>query len=138
MSEIYDTSEMIGAFLDEVDEQLQLLEHSILELEQKGETPSVIQKLFRVAHTLKGSSSAVGYDKMKKLTHEMENVLDKLRNNSLKINNFIINILFKCLDCLRLLGKDFVKNKNNTEIEISSLVESLQLISSEEFNKKML
>jgi two-component system chemotaxis sensor kinase CheA len=128
MSSIYESSEMIGAFLDEVEEQLQFLEQGILELEQDGENPEVIQKIFRVAHTLKGSSSTMGYDKMKNLTHEMENVFDKIRNNLVKINNPIINVLFKCLDCLRLLRDDFMENKNNTQINISELVEELKEI----------
>jgi two-component system chemotaxis sensor kinase CheA len=73
MAGIYDNPEMVGAFLDELEEQLQLLEQSILELEQGGETSEIIQKIFRVAHTLKGSSSVMGFEKMKLLTHEMEN-----------------------------------------------------------------
>lgn len=128
MASIYESSEMIGAFLDEVEEQLQFLEEGILELEQKEEKPELIQKIFRVAHTLKGSSSAMGYDKMKNLTHEMENVFDKIRNNLLKIDNTIINVLFKCLDCLRMLKDDYLENKNDTKIETSELLEELREI----------
>ncbi|KZL92327.1 chemotaxis protein CheA [Clostridium magnum] len=138
MPGMYEDSEMIGAFLDEVEEQLQLLEQGILDLEQNGETPSVIQKIFRAAHTLKGSSAAIGYDKMTSLTHEMENVLDKIRNNSLSINIAIINILFKCLDCLRLLKEGFGENKNDTNIENSELVGELKLILTNQFEDQTL
>jgi len=126
MSEIYENPEMIGAFLDEAEEQLQLLEKGILELEQEGESDKVIQTIFRVAHTLKGSSSAMGYEKMKLLTHEMENVLDKIRNNLLKVTKPIIDVLFKCADCLRLLREDFVLHKNDTKIEITEIVEEIE------------
>jgi len=44
----------------------------------------VVQELFRAAHTLKGSSATMGFEKMKTLTHEMENVLDKIRNGLLE------------------------------------------------------
>lgn len=125
MSGIYESEEVIGAFLDEVDEQLQFLEEGILELE-KEETPEVIQKIFRVAHTLKGSSASMGYDKMKNLTHEMENVFDKIRNNLLKVNMTIINSLFKCLDSLRLLKEDFLVNRNETKISTSEIVKELK------------
>ncbi|MBV7273366.1 chemotaxis protein CheA [Clostridium sp. PL3] len=126
MSSVYESSEMIRAFLDEVEEQLQFLEEGILELEETGESQEVVQEIFRVAHTLKGSSSTMGYDKMKDLTHEMENVLDKIRNNLLTVDRTIINSLFKCLDCLRLLKDDFAQNKNSTKIDISNLVEELK------------
>ena len=128
MGGIYESPEMIGVFLDEVEEQLQLLERGILLLEQEGETDRVIQDIFRVAHTLKGSSSAMGYEKMKLLTHEMENILDKIRNNLLKVTSPIINVLFQCADCLRLLKEDFIEHKNDTQIEISGIVELIKEI----------
>lgn len=128
MAGIYESAEMLGAFLDEAEEQLQLLEQGILELEQEGETDKVIQNIFRVAHTLKGSSSAMGYEKMKQLTHEMENVLDKIRNKLLEVTKPLINVLFQCADCLRLLKQDFEVHKNDTEIEILEIVEDLKSI----------
>lgn len=135
MAGIYDNPEMIGAFLDEVEEQLQLLEKGILELEQNGETPEVIQKIFRVAHTLKGSSSAIGFEKMKILTHEMENVLDKIRNHRLKATKPVINILFQCLDNLRLLKRDFLSDRNDIKTDISSVLGELNKVLSGEYNQ---
>jgi len=49
----------------------------------------VVQELFRAAHTLKGSSATMGFEKMKTLTHEMENVLDKIRNGLLEISRLL-------------------------------------------------
>lgn len=132
MASIYDSSEIIGAFLDEVEEQLQLLDESILEMEKQGETPEVIQKIFRVAHTLKGSSSAMGFDKMKSLTHEMENVLDKIRNNVLTVSKPVVNILFQCADHLRLLKEDYAIDKNHITTDVSSTLNLLQQILSGE------
>jgi two-component system chemotaxis sensor kinase CheA len=136
MAGIYDNPEMIGAFLDEVEEQLQLLEQSILELERNGETPEIIQKIFRVAHTLKGSSAAMGFEKMKLLTHEMENVLDKIRNRHLEATKPVINILFQCLDHLRMLKEDFVADRKEIKTDISSTLSELKKILSGENNKR--
>jgi len=77
MASIFESPELIGAFIGEVEEQLQLLENNVVELEKNGGTAEVVQELFRAAHTLKGSSATMGFEKMKTLTHEMENVLDK-------------------------------------------------------------
>ena len=135
MSSVYESSEMIGAFLDEVEEQLQLLEGSILELEKEGEAPEVIQKIFRVAHTLKGSSSAMGFEKMKHLTHEMENVLDRIRNNLLKASRPVINILFQCADHLRMLKEDFSTDRKDIRTDISSTLNALRQILSGELKE---
>lgn len=135
MAGIFESSEMIGAFLDETEEQLQLLEQSILELEQKGETPEIVQKLFRIAHTLKGSSSAMGFEKMKLLTHEMENVLDRVRNHLLKISKPVINVLFQCLDHLRMLKEDFVSDRKDIKTDIAPIINSLREVLPEKYNE---
>jgi len=128
MGSIYDNPEMIGVFLDELEEQLQLLEENILELERCGENPDIIQEIFRVAHTLKGNSAAMGLEKMKLLTHEMENVLDKIRNHQLKVTKAVINVLFQCLDHLRLLKEDILADRNNIKTDISSVLDQLKRI----------
>lgn len=128
MSGIFDNPEMMGAFLDEVEEQLQFLEQSILELERSGETQEIIQKIFRAAHTLKGASAAMGFEKMKLLTHEMENVLDKIRNHHLKVTKSVINILFQCLDHLRMLKEDFLYDRKDIKTDIFPTINKLKKI----------
>lgn len=135
MGGIYDTPEMIGIFLDEAEEQLQLFEQGILELEQVGETPDIIQKIFRAAHTLKGSSAAMGFEEMKLLTHEMENVLDKIRNHHLKATKPVINTLFKCLDYLQMLKEDFASDRNDIKTDISPILKELKKILPEEYTE---
>ncbi|SHJ34300.1 chemotaxis protein CheA [Lutispora thermophila] len=135
MESIYDNPEMIRAFIDELEEQLQLLEENILELECCGESPDVIQEIFRVAHTLKGSSSAMGFEKMKILTHEMENVLDKIRNHHLKATKPVINVLFQCLDHLRLLKEDFLTDRKDIKTDTSSVLHQLEKIMLGEYQK---
>lgn len=78
-----DMSLYLGAFLDEVDEQLQILDEEVLNLEQNSENLETIQRIFRAAHTLKGSSAAMGMQAMKELTHKIENVFDAIRNEQL-------------------------------------------------------
>jgi two-component system chemotaxis sensor kinase CheA len=122
-----DLSEFKGVFLEEVDEHLQIIEESILELEQHGESAEVIQKLFRAAHTIKGSSAAMGLETMKQLTHEMEHILDMVRNKRLAIGPHLISILFDSLDCLRELKEEFVSNQPKN-IEIAPLVAEIRRI----------
>lgn len=121
-------SEMMGVFLDEVEDQLLTMDQEILKLEQAGESEETIQSLFRAAHTLKGSSAAMGFEEMKQLTHEMEHILDQVRNHRLGVTNAMINLLFKCLDHLRILKEEFVAGAG-ISTEISPIVNELQRFS---------
>ena len=126
MSEINESSEFKGAFIEEAEEQLQFFEQGILDLEKNGDSSAVIQKLFRVAHTLKASSGAMGFEKMNHLAHEMENVLDKIRNSQIKVKKSIIDILFQCLDNLNTLKEDFKTDENNIKTDISVSLNKLK------------
>ena len=83
MEQVLDvSSEELKVFLQEVDEQLQLLDEDIIRLEKEADDIDLLQGIFRAAHTLKGSSSMLGFHKMADLTHVMEDVLDRLRRGS--------------------------------------------------------
>lgn len=118
-------SEYKEIFLEELDEQLQLMDEVILQLEQEEETERVVQSLFRAAHTLKGSSAAMGYEDMKQLTHEMEHLLDQVRRHTLVVTVPLIDLLFKSLDCLKELKKDIVQS-DETVTDITACVKELQ------------
>lgn len=118
-------SEMMGVFLSEAEELLQLLEIEILNLEQKGESPQIIQNIFRITHTLKGSSAAMGFEEMKQLTHEMENILDKIRNQLLPVTEQVVDILFQCLDHLNGLKRE-IEQEGVTKTNIDSVVHQLR------------
>jgi len=92
----------LSVFLDELEEQLMTLDHAILELESDGNHIDTIQKIFRAAHTLKGSSAAMGFHHMKEVTHRVESVFDLLRQNRLSLNSPLINTLFGCIDYLKV------------------------------------
>ena len=98
-----DMSQYMDVFLDEGREQLVLLEANILEMERGNHTSEMLQVLFRAAHTLKGSSRAMGFLAIGDLTHEMENILDALRLDQLAVSTPIVNVLLDCLDALSAL-----------------------------------
>ncbi len=98
-----DMNQYLGVFLDEANEQLALLESEVLKMEKGDHSKEILQVLFRAAHTLKGSSRAMGFSEIGNLTHEMENVLDDLRNDQLSVSPPIIDALLECLDALTAL-----------------------------------
>ncbi|TSI07692.1 chemotaxis protein CheW [Lysinibacillus sp. BW-2-10] len=120
-----DMSVYLGAFLDEVDEQLQILDEEVLNLENDGENIETIQKIFRAAHTLKGSSAAMGMTTMKELTHKVENVFDAIRNHQIKVNTQIINLIFDSIDTIKLF-KEAILNGNVDSVDVTQLIEKLE------------
>ena len=78
-----DTNQYMVMFLEESREHLQTLNSCLLDLEHNPENLSVLNEIFRSAHTIKGMSATMGFTKIAELTHEMENVLDLLRKNQL-------------------------------------------------------
>ncbi len=123
----FDLSVYLGAFLDEVDEQLEILEKEVLNLEQDANNVETIQSIFRAAHTLKGSSAAMGVEKMKELTHKIENVFDSIRNHQLTVDSTIINVIFESIDLIKLL-KEAIIDGSIDSIDISDLIAKLESI----------
>lgn len=95
-----DMSQYLDIFVEESKEHLQSLNTSLLELEKDPNNASVIHEIFRVAHTLKGMAGTMAFTHMTTLTHDMEDVLDGLRNNRISVNSEVLDVLFQCLDAL--------------------------------------
>lgn len=120
-----DMSQYLGIFLDEAEEQLQQLDEAIVLLEQEPDNRELLNKIFRIAHTLKGSSASMGFEKMATLTHRMESVLDALRQEKLIVNANIIDLLLACLDKLREL-KEQLTSGHEGEVDTAALVKRLE------------
>jgi two-component system chemotaxis sensor kinase CheA len=95
-----DLNQYIDVFVEEAKEHLQSMNDALLELEKDTTNLSLINEIFRVAHTLKGMSGTMGFTNMADLTHEMENVLQGARNNEINLNEDVIDIIFECFDAL--------------------------------------
>lgn len=120
----FDLSAYLGVFLDEVDEQLQILDSEILNLEKDPHNMETIQNIFRAAHTLKGSSAAMGFEKLKEFTHQLENVFEKIRQQNLSVTSALINVIFESIDQIRSL-KDAILEGTLEQVDTSRLVHLL-------------
>jgi len=95
-----DVSQYLEIFIEETKEHLQTLNEQLLILEKEPENSNTINEIFRAAHSLKGMAGTMGYKKMQRLTHEMENVFSEIRNEKVKVNADLIDILFRGLDAI--------------------------------------
>ncbi|WP_053375738.1 chemotaxis protein CheA [Paenibacillus sp. FJAT-27812] len=122
-----DMNAYLSMFIDESNDHLQSLNENLLRLESEPEELSIVQNIFRSAHTLKGMSATMGFEDLAALTHEMENVLDLVRNSKLKMDSFIFDTLFKGLDALEAMVQDIVGGGTG-KADVTSIVVSLQII----------
>ena len=95
-----DMSQYLEIFIEESMEHLQSLNQCLLEMEKNPEDKATLNEIFRAAHTLKGMAGTMGFNRMAKLTHDMEDVLDALRSDKIKASPELIDLMFKCLDAL--------------------------------------
>lgn len=129
-----DLNQYLSMFLDEANDHLQALNEHMLELENQPDDVSIVQVIFRSAHTLKGMSATMGFEDLASLTHEMENVLDLVRNHQLSMDEIIFDTLFKSLDALESMVTD-ISNGGEGKLDVTAIVASLKLIVSGDHKK---
>ncbi len=121
-----DISQYLEIFIEESQEHLQSLNQSLLGLESNPDDVKLLNEIFRVAHTIKGMAGTMGFVTIMNLTHEMENVLDSLRNGDFKANSHTIDVLFECLDYLETSIDSISNSGEESEIGINYLRDKLQ------------
>ena len=117
--------EDLQVWLQEAEEQLQVLDESIIRLEKESDDEELLQGIFRAAHTLKGSSGSIKHTRMAELTHAMEGVLDEVRNRRLDVSAELVDALLESLDNLRLLRDEVLSMSIDEDIPVSELVTRL-------------
>ena len=104
--------EIIADFVTESLENLATIEISVMDLEQDPSDPETINAIFRPFHTVKGVSGFLNFNKINKLSHAVENLLDKARNGELEIHEEIIDVILECVDLLKRMIEN-VRNSLN-------------------------
>jgi two-component system chemotaxis sensor kinase CheA len=123
---VFSDAEMM-VFMEELEEKIQSINDNVLLLEKDGGSPEVIQEIFRAAHTIKGSSGVMGYEKMSRLTHEIENLFDRLRQGTMDVTTHLVDVLFEALDTLKLLKDEITGEAREVEIDdITSKIRAVQ------------
>lgn len=119
-----DLASYMDIFLAESREHLQRLNQLLLELESNPSNTSVLDELFRSAHTLKGMAATMGFNQITQLTHEMENVLSGLREHTVEVRDEVVDVLFKCFDSL-LQMVDAIESGQGGEFNTEPVIEKL-------------
>ncbi len=118
-------SQYLSVFMDECREHLQTLNQSLLDLEHNPDDHTILDRIFRAAHTLKGASATMGFVKMANLTHNLEDVLSKLRSKELKVSTDIINVLFDTIDLLETLAQNIGSGQEG-DVDVADVLQELK------------
>lgn len=126
-----DLQEIMEDFLVEAFEMVEQLDQDLVELENNPEDLELLNRIFRVAHTIKGSSSFLNFDILTHLTHNMEDVLNKARRGDLKITPDVMDVVLVSIDLMKSLLQAIRDQGTdaNSGIDVSDTVKKLQAIS---------
>ncbi|HHV19812.1 MAG TPA: chemotaxis protein CheA, partial [Thermoanaerobacterales bacterium] len=118
-------NQYLDVFLEEAREHIDNLNKYLLELESNP-AQEIVDEIFRSAHTLKGMSGTMGYIQLSELTHEMENLLQEIRNNKININEQIVDALLQCVDALEELINDIEEHGEEKHRNIHMIISRLK------------
>ncbi len=125
MSDLNDMQDLVQDFIIETEELIEQLDQDLVELENRKKDLDHLNKIFRAAHTIKGASSFLGFDKMQQVTHQAEEILNKLRKGEMSVTPEIMDILLEFVDYIKNILDD-IKNGTDTT-EITEIVKKLKL-----------
>lgn len=114
-------------FLEEADEQLQELNQNLIELEKNPDDPDIINNIFRAAHSLKSSAAFVGLTDLSDLAHSMENLLQGIRDHTLRIDTEIADVIFKTFDVINEVIETIAEGEEPTH-DLSPLINEIKEI----------
>ncbi len=125
-NEIDDMQEINDDFLVEADELINSLDENLVRLESKPDDLDLLNQIFRAAHTIKGTSSFLGFDQVAELTHKMEDILNRLRKGEMVVNPSIMDLLLASVDFLKILLQR-VKDHETEPIDLKDILSRLDI-----------
>jgi len=122
--------ELLEDFLIEAFEMIEEMDQDLVELENNPDDLELLNKIFRVAHTIKGSGSFLNFDKLTHLTHHMEAVLDKARKGELTITPEIMDVILESVDAMKAI-LEYIRDNGSDEapdVDVEPIVKKLDAI----------
>lgn len=129
-----DPNQYVDVFIDESAEHLDTLYQQLVKLEEQPDDDSVIEEIFRAAHTIKGMSATMGYDDLADLTHHLENVFDSIREGNISVTANLVDVLYVAVDELNEMVQDIASEGTGAK-DVQQLVSQLDQIAKGEAPK---
>jgi len=116
--------EIVESFIIETKEILEKLDVDLIDLENRSTDSDLLNEVFRSFHTIKGTSGFLGLDKLTKVTHRCEDILNKLRKGEAVLTTELMDGILEAYDCIKEL-LTCIETKQNEDVEIDKTVEHL-------------
>lgn len=120
-----DTSQYLDIFIDETKQHIQTLSDQIMIIEKEPDDSDAIAEIFRSAHSLKGMAGTMGFKRMQRLTHDMEDVFSAVREGKMKVNASLVDILFKGLDAVQEYLDNIQENSDEGDNDNQDIIDEL-------------
>ncbi len=121
-------AEIIESFIVESNELIDKLGQDLLLLEKDGTDAELHNTIFRAVHTVKGTSSFLGFEQMTNLAHSYEDVLNKIRKKELVVSGDVMDIMFEAYDFMKVLLERIEKN-DTTPVRLDDIIHKLTSVS---------
>ena len=128
---MYEMNQYLEVFIEGSKEHLQTCSEQLLVLEKNPEDLSIVNEIFRSAHTLKGMSATMGYEDLANLTHKMENVLDAIRNSHIALSPELFDVIFLAVDDLEAMVISIAEGGDGKR-NVKDVVHQLEMIEKRE------
>lgn len=120
--------DLLRDFLTESGESLTIVDGEMVKLEAEPNNKEVLQKIFRLVHTIKGTCGFIGLQRLEKVAHASENVLGKFRDGVLQVTPGAVTLIFESLDRIKEILAGIEQNESELPGDDSELIERLEIV----------
>jgi two-component system chemotaxis sensor kinase CheA len=120
-------NEIVGDFLAESTEMLEALDQYFIDLETDPNNAELLNEIFRVMHSMKGSAGFLGFNHLVEVAHQGESLLNMLRNGKMSVTKPIIDIIFEAIDIIKLIQTDIRDSGSDINVDTQAIVMKLSL-----------
>lgn len=128
MSQDFFDPELFADFIAEAKEHLETIEPNLLELEKTPDNLALLNDIFRPMHSLKGASGFLGLNRINKLAHKAENILDELRKGAMVVTPDIMDVILESTDALRQMIENLEDSNTEGDVETDHIIEQIDAI----------
>ena len=128
MSQDFVDPEIFADFIIEAKEHLETIEPNLLKLEKSPDNLGLLNEIFRPMHSLKGASGFLGLNKMNRLAHKAENILDELRKGAMSVTSEIMDVILASTDALRQMLDTLESRNTEGDVDTDPIIATLDAI----------
>ncbi|OIQ51505.1 Chemotaxis protein CheA [Pseudodesulfovibrio hydrargyri] len=126
MSQDFLDPEILSDFFIEAKEHLETIEPNLLELEKSPDNLGLLNEIFRPMHSLKGASGFLGLNKINGLAHKAENILDELRQGSMRVTGAIMDLILSATDALRTMVDNLETSGVEGDVDTAPIIARIE------------